>query len=406
MLKEEDQKTEKSEEQPIRAEDNRKRTQEGRGRKHGNRSDNFSRNHSGGLSDDQRYNQKDDSSNMLKVLFAVMFVLAILALLAYENHTEIMHFLDKKNAESVAEGEYVAGQDKDGSRAKGGITDESVLAGEGGITGKGGIASGSGLAGGSGITRGSGQQEGDVVRTSLDAEKMEYHYGQDHGKEVKDAVNQRVKEIAPHHSRKSILVTPGIEDKHGGGATGPSVLSENQDHYSVGPEPPLLSFAPSQAGDLDDDDLIVLTPYEIDLETSAFKENKYAPAIPKQVVLRAVAKYRVFLATGRNMVSKFERAQTYNAELAYLLSASHGNSLMKAWLAKFERYNELLNNAKIEPYKKVDLGLGFLDKFIKIKEANEDYTPVLQLKQEIEKLLPQFNEYLYSDEMQAEFFGK
>lgn len=165
------------------------------------------------------------------------------------------------------------------------------------------------------------------------------------------------------------------------------------------PKQAIAGFAPLSE-DGGDDQEEMLNPYEIEIG-----KIEYAPTIQKHIVLKNATQYRMFLINARKMIEKFEKGEVYDNELRTFQMRVVPEEINEI-IEKFSAYNEMLKDEKLRPYKKIDLGYKFFDRFLKIKEVNKDYEIVNELEKEIRAELSVFNKFLHSDRLQAEFFGK
>jgi hypothetical protein len=206
--------------------------------------------------------------------------------------------------------------------------------------------------------------------------------------------------------QKSLPVTQPVEqiDKD---------KSASEESYSVGPEPPLLSFAPEGSEViLDDEDSATEEdvesqeqhPYEIEVERDEFAEQN-ADSSEKQAKLVSVLNnYRLFLANADELIAKFRQDKVFYNELIVFNSSTHPERI-KNILFLLEDYNKMLSNMECVA---TDKFVKFFsskpwNKFIKITKICKGSEDRKQLKDEINKNLDVFINYIYSLELQESF---
>ena len=189
--------------------------------------------------------------------------------------------------------------------------------------------------------------------------------------------------------------------------------SASEESYSVGPEPPLLSFSPEGSEVvLDDEDreteedveLEEQHPYEIEVERDEFvKQN--ADSSEKQAKLVSVLNnYRLFLANADELLAKFRQDKVFYNELKIFNSSSHPERI-KNTLFLLEDYNKMLSNMECvanDKFVKIFSSKPW-NKFIKITKICKASEERKQLKDEINKDLAVFINYIYSLELQESF---
>lgn len=143
-----------------------------------------------------------------------------------------------------------------------------------------------------------------------------------------------------------------------------------------------------------------LNPYELELG-----RVEYIPTVQKHIVLKNATQYRKFLWNAHKMIEKFNKDKVFDEEIRILKMRVLPEEIAEI-LEKFVQYNNLMKDKDLKPYKQVDFGNEFFDRFLKIKKFNDEYKSVSQLKEEISSEISVFYKYLYSDRLQDEFFGK
>lgn len=166
----------------------------------------------------------------------------------------------------------------------------------------------------------------------------------------------------------------------------------------------IIKFAPEETElkehilSIDEEDS--LNPYDIEVG-----KVEYVATVSKQIMIKNATQYRQFLFSAHQMVEKFKTGSSYDDELRMLQMRVIPEEITEI-VDKFAKYNELLKDKSLQPYKKINLGGKFLENFLQINEINTEYKTVSDLENEINAEMPMFYKYLYSDRLQAEFFGK
>lgn len=181
--------------------------------------------------------------------------------------------------------------------------------------------------------------------------------------------------------------------------TEPKNNSLEQDN-KLGVKVELSNFAPLDSEDDVEEVDLAISPYEIEINGA-----EYSPTVPKHIMVKNATQYREYLINAQKMLQKFENNEPYDDEIRFLKMRVIPEEIAEI-LEKFTEYNDLLKNKDLKPYKEIDWGIKFFDKFLKIKQVNDDYKQVDDLKNQIKTEIPMFNKFLYSDRLQVEFFGK
>ncbi len=192
--------------------------------------------------------------------------------------------------------------------------------------------------------------------------------------------------------------------------------TNSQESYSVGPEPPLLSFSPDEGetdiDDIDDGDLEkeedmepeTQHPYEIEIENDELAEQNINSSEQQVQFISEINNYRLFLANADRLVTKFRQDEALYNELGVFNSITHPNRI-KNILLLLEDYNQMLSNPECEASDKfVDIFSSKpLNKFIKVTKVSKSSEAQKQLKDRINELLPVLINYIYSPELQESF---
>ena len=189
--------------------------------------------------------------------------------------------------------------------------------------------------------------------------------------------------------------------------------SASEENYSVGPEPPLLSFAPEgsevvlgeeELETSEDDVLEAQHPYEIEVERDKFAEQNARSAEKQAKLVSVLNNYRLFLANADELVAKFRQDKGFYNELRVFNSIIHPD-MIKNTLSLLEDYNKMLSNMECAATDKfVDIFSSKpWNKFIKITKICKASEEREQLKDEINKNLAVFINYIYSPELQESF---
>lgn len=175
-----------------------------------------------------------------------------------------------------------------------------------------------------------------------------------------------------------------------------------QEEYSVGPEPPLLSFAPDEE-ELVEEELELYDPYEEQEDNR--NELEKSRFLGKTLLIKDLNSYRLFLENVSKLLTKFEADQDYTIELEKLEKVKLPANIEKI-ITQLKLYNKQTANdssiiSEIEPFDS-----KLLAKFIKIKKLPSSIKEQKQLRNKIREQLPLFTKYIYSSELQEIFMNK
>jgi len=188
--------------------------------------------------------------------------------------------------------------------------------------------------------------------------------------------------------------------------------SAPEESYSVGPKPPLLSFAPESELDSDDEDLEIEEdvepeaqhPYEIEIEKDELVEQGADSPENRARLVSELNNYRLFLANADELVAKFKQDKVFYNELKVFNSIAHPD-MIKNTLFLLEDYNKMLSNPECETTDKfVEIFSSKpWNKFIKVTKISKASEDQKQLKDGISANLAVFINYIYSAQLQESF---
>ncbi|MCF8494101.1 MAG: hypothetical protein K9G65_01720 [Rickettsiaceae bacterium] len=189
--------------------------------------------------------------------------------------------------------------------------------------------------------------------------------------------------------------------------------SASEESYSVGPEPPLLSFSPEGSEVvLDEEDRQTEEdveseephPYEIEVERDEFAKQNANSSEKQAKLVSVLNNYRLFLANADELIAKFRQDKVFYNELKVFNSSFHPEKI-KNTLFLLEEYNKMLSNMECvatDKFVKIFSSKPW-NKFIKITKICKASEDRKQLKDKINKDLAEFINYIYSLELQESF---
>ncbi|GAB4163249.1 MAG: hypothetical protein Tsb006_2080 [Rickettsiaceae bacterium] len=212
-----------------------------------------------------------------------------------------------------------------------------------------------------------------------------------------------------------ITYRPDILDpqrgKGAGGTKEPdSALPANNmvdESYSVGPEPPLLSFGPEEGEE--GDDLEDHNPYEEGIESQDSEEPEgNDQALKEDKLGSSLDNYRLFLLSFNKLVENFKDDKDFSQELVIFDSIELPKELGNLLLTLKEYNNTtLLSKQDAAPEKTITpFDSKLLNKFVKITKASMLDDKQLKEKEQLLEKLPMLTGYVYSSEFQNSVLKK
>ncbi|MGC0371702.1 MAG: hypothetical protein DGJ47_000401 [Rickettsiaceae bacterium] len=164
--------------------------------------------------------------------------------------------------------------------------------------------------------------------------------------------------------------------------------------FTVGPEPPLPSFAPEIDEALEEN--INPYQYEDDLEESTNSLKSFNISEEK------FNTYKGYLINATKLLIKIEHDIDFNKELDKLQNTNHPENIQEILRAleeyNTEKQNYLNNEEVIHPF-----NYDFIDKFITITRVSKsDKQKLLEQRKKVISYLPELIEYFNSDELQKQ----
>jgi len=171
--------------------------------------------------------------------------------------------------------------------------------------------------------------------------------------------------------------------------------------YSVGAEPPIMTFAPEEE-----------TASEVEKESDATIEEE-ASSHPYEEIVAVESKafdssalknkfneYRIFLNNANSLIAKYKSDENFDLEIKSFKKHIHPAHINET-ISLFEAYNKLIIKTPVEEPKKNDsVQAKLLAKFVKIRKVDSVDSDLLDIKSKIDKRLDVFTNYLYSQTLQ------
>jgi hypothetical protein len=179
-----------------------------------------------------------------------------------------------------------------------------------------------------------------------------------------------------------------------------------EESYSVGAEPPLLSFAPEEASETSDDyteeDLEEINPYVTIIEEEADPSES-----TKLIMLNHnLNEYRLYIANANKLIDKFKADKSYELELQ-ILKKRLMPGRVEAVVLLLEAYNQqLVKNQTITNNVVKPFDSKVLAQFLTIKKIPSEQQGQKSSKDEISKSLNILRDYIFSSELQGSFLSK
>lgn len=178
--------------------------------------------------------------------------------------------------------------------------------------------------------------------------------------------------------------------------------------YNLGPEPPILSFAPDLSFIMDDSDSEEnLSPYDQEAEKDTQAENtlqKDETILPNENPINSLSDYRIYVASANELIFKFLTEQNYSDQLEAIMTLKLPDPVEEVVLL-MEQY---LTLKKDEGTSIVVFPVGnkILEKFIKISKTTPEFYKQLELEHKIKENLYILKAYIDSPELQKYFVNK
>ena len=178
--------------------------------------------------------------------------------------------------------------------------------------------------------------------------------------------------------------------------------------FSVGAEPPLVSFAPEEQVEdvVEESTEPKLTPTPKDPYVKIVEKEGATEAAIRKNVAKELDEYRLYLANANKLIANFRDSNLYEIELKKLKAHKLPDHIKKIvdLLDEYSTYaseEKSLETTQVKPFDS-----DLLSKFIKIKKVPLQNEQQAALKQDIEMRLKVFTEYLYSDDLQNSFVNR
>lgn len=179
-----------------------------------------------------------------------------------------------------------------------------------------------------------------------------------------------------------------------------------EENYSVGAEPPLVSFAPeefSKTSDTDaEEELEEIDPYVIIIE----EEGEPSDSTNSVMLKHNLNEYRLYIANANKLIDKFKADKSYELEMQ-ILKKRQLPERVEAVVLLLEAYNQQLMNKQTitdEVIKPFDSKI--LAQFVTIKKIPSVQQDQKTQKEVISKNINILKGYIFSSELQDSFLSK